>query len=532
MAETEPRGAEPAAPGEVRIRRALLSVSDKRGLVDFARGLVELGVEIISTGGTARELEEHGIDTRPVEDYTGFPEILDGRVKTLNPLIYAGLLAVRSNNEHIETLNAHEVNPIDLVCVNLYPFERVSGQRGVEDLEVIENIDIGGPTLIRAAAKNYAFSAVVVGPESYDAVLDEMQESDRRLSLRTRQSLAMEAFAYTARYDASISRWFAEREEDFPTQYTRSFEKVLDLSYGENPHQRAAYYADTAARTHLLSMVSKLHGKELSFNNLLDIDSGRRLIEEFELPAVAIIKHNNPCGAALGAGIGDAFDRALATDPQSAFGGVFCFNRPVDRALAERLSGMFVEAVFAPGYDEDALELLQEKPNVRLLENQERRITPVSEHDIKRVRGGILVQDRDTGLELREEMEVATTRKPSEEEWGELLFGLRVCKHVRSNAIVMSKGLGTVGIGAGQMSRVDSSRIAVMKARDNGFDLVGAALASDAFFPFRDGVDAAAEAGVRAIVQPGGSLRDDEVIAAADEHGIAMVFTGRRLFRH
>ena len=532
MAETEPLGAEPAAPGEVRIKRALLSVSDKRGLVEFARGLVELGVEIVSTGGTARELEEHGIDTRPVEDYTGFPEILDGRVKTLNPRIYAGVLAVRSNDEHIETLRAHEVEPIDLVCVNLYPFERVSGQRGVEDAEVTENIDIGGPTLIRAAAKNHAFAAVVVGPESYDAVLDELQESDRRLSLRTRQSLAMEAFAYTARYDAAISRWFAEREEDFPAQYTRSFEKVLDLSYGENPHQRAAYYAEAGTRTHLMSMVSKLHGKELSFNNLLDLDSGRQLIEEFELPAVAIIKHNNPCGVAVGAGLGDAFDKALATDPQSAFGGVFCFNRPVDRALAEKLSEIFVEAVFAPGYDEDALELLQQKPNVRLLENQERRTTPISEHDIKRVRGGILAQDRDTGLEQRDEMHVATTRKPSEEEWGELLFSMRVCKHVRSNAIVMSKGLGTVGIGAGQMSRVDSVRIAVEKATAAGLALDGAAMASDAFFPFADGPQAAIDAGVRAIIQPGGSQRDHEVVEACEAAGVAMVFTARRHFRH
>jgi phosphoribosylaminoimidazolecarboxamide formyltransferase / IMP cyclohydrolase len=274
MTEQKPPAVDRLAPGEVRIRRALLSVSDKRGLVDFARGLIDLEVEIVSTGGTARELEEKGIDTRPVEDYTGFPEILDGRVKTLNPRIYAGLLAVRSDSDHVETLNAHEVEPIDLVCVNLYPFERVSGQRGVEDAKVIENIDIGGPTLIRAAAKNNAFAAVIVGPESYDAVLDELQESEGRLSLRTRQSLAMEAFAYTARYDAAISRWFAEREEDFPAQYTRSFEKVLDLSYGENPHQRAAYYAEAGTRTHLMSMVSKLHGKELSFNNLLDLDAG------------------------------------------------------------------------------------------------------------------------------------------------------------------------------------------------------------------------------------------------------------------
>src|SRR3954449_11124074 len=407
---TEQEGAGVTAPEEVQIRRALLTVSDKRGLVDFARGLTELGVEIVSTGGTAGELREQGIETRAVEDYTGFPEILDGRVKTLNPRIYAGLLAVRSDDDHMETLGEHAVDPIDLVCVNLYPFERVSSTRGAEDIEVIENIDIGGPALIRAAAKNHDFSAVVVTPESYDAVLGELEESEGRLSLQTRRTLAMEAFAYTARYDAAIARWFAEREDDFPTQYTRSFEKVLDLAYGENPHQRAAYYAETAARTHLMSMVSKLHGKELSFNNLLDLDSGRRVIEEFGLPAAAIIKHNNPCGAAVGASLEDAFDKALATDPQSAFGGVFCFNRPVNLAVAEKLAAMFVEAVFAPGFDEDAFAKLAEKPNVRLLENQERRTIPVTEPDVKRVRGGILVQDRDTGMEEREVMEVATAR--------------------------------------------------------------------------------------------------------------------------
>ena len=377
MADVGQPAAGVVAPGEVRIRRALLSVSDKRGLVEFARGLATLGVEIVSTGGTARELAADGIETRPVEDYTGFPEILDGRVKTLNPRIYAGLLAVRSDDDHVETLREHSVDPIDLVCVNLYPFERVAGLRGVEEDEVIENIDIGGPALIRAAAKNHAFSAVVVTPESYDAVLAELEGSEGMLSLRTRQSLAMEAFAYTARYDAAIARWFAEREGDFPAQFTRSYEKVLDLTYGENPHQRAAYYAEAGARTHLMSMVSKLHGRELSFNNLLDLDSGRRLVEDFELPAAAIIKHNNPCGAAVGASVGEAFDKALATDPQSAFGGVFCFNRPVDRALAEKLHELFIEVVFAPGYDEDAFEVLSQKPNVRLLENQERRTVPI-----------------------------------------------------------------------------------------------------------------------------------------------------------
>jgi len=520
------------APGEVRIRRALLSVSDKRGLVELARGLTSLGVEIVSTGGTARELAAEGIETRAVEDYTGFPEILGGRVKTLNPRIYAGLLAVRSDDDHVETLREHSVEPIDLVCVNLYPFERVSGMRGVEEDEVIENIDIGGPALIRAAAKNHAFSAVIVTPESYDAVMEELEGSYGMLSLRTRQSLAMEAFAYTARYDAAIARWFAEREGDFPALYTRSYEKVLDLNYGENPHQRAAYYAEAGARTHLMSMVSKLHGKELTFNNLLDVDSGRRLVEDFELPVAAIVKHNNPCGVALSASIGEAFEGALATDPQSAFGGVFCFNRPVDRSLAERLHELFVEAVFAPGYDEDAFEVLAQKPNVRVLENQERRSVPVAEPDFKRVRGGMLIQDRDSGLEERELMEVATEATPTEEQWGELQFAMRVCKHVRSNAIVLSSGLGTAGIGAGQMSRVDSVRLAIDKAAAAGLPLEGSVLASDAFFPFSDGPQLAIDAGVKAIIQPGGSQRDQEVIDACNAAGIAMVFTARRHFRH
>jgi phosphoribosylaminoimidazolecarboxamide formyltransferase/IMP cyclohydrolase len=532
MAKTPEASVEATAPGEVEVRRALLTVSDKRGLADFARGLAQLGVEMVSTGGTAQELGDEGIETRSVDDYTGFPEILDGRVKTLNPRIYAGLLALRSDADHVETLKEHQIEPIDLVCVNLYPFERVSSRRGVEQEEVIENIDVGGPTLIRAAAKNHPYVAVVTSPESYDAVLDELRASGGRLSERTRESLATEAFGYTARYDASISRWFAEREEDFPGQYSRSFEKVLDLSYGENPHQRAAYYAEISARTHLLSMVSKLHGKELSFNNLLDLDSGRRLIEEFEVPTAAIIKHNNPCGCAVGSDVSEAFDKALATDRMSAFGGVMCFNRQVNRELAEKLNDMFVELVFAPGYGDGALELLQQKPNVRLLEDDERRRPLVTEQDLKRVRGGLLVQDRDTGLELREEMRVVTERKPTEEEWGELLFAMRVCKNVRSNAIVLSKELGTAGIGAGQMSRVDSVRIAVDKAAAAGIDLKGAAMASDAFFPFADGPQIAIDAGVQSIIQPGGSQRDPEVVEACDKAGVAMVFTARRHFRH
>src|SRR3954452_20073041 len=410
MATTDQGPVEVVDPGEVRIRRALLTVSDKRGLVEFARGLAELGIEIVSTGGTARELEGAGLAVRAIDDYTGFPEILDGRVKTLNPRIYAGLLAVRSNPEHVATLGEHDIEPIDLVCVNLYPFERTAARRGVTDTEVIENIDIGGPTLIRAAAKNHAFAAVVARPEMYDAVLEELRTTDARLSEQTREALAMEAFSYTARYDAAIARWFAEREDDFPAIYPRVYEKVLDLSYGENPHQRAAYYAQAGSRTHLLSMVSKLHGNELSFNNLLDLDSARRLVNEFELPAAVIIKHNNPCGVAVGTDAMDSFGKALDTDPQSAYGGIYCFNRPVDAALAEKLSEIFVELVFAPGYEPEALEILTRKPNVRILENQERRNEPAGDRDVRRVRGGLLVQDRNEDVETRDEMRVVTER--------------------------------------------------------------------------------------------------------------------------
>ncbi len=533
MSSAPESGHAPAAPSEeARVCRALLTVSDKRGLVDFAKGLADMGIEIVSTGGTARELEQAGVPTRSVEDYTGFPEVMDGRVKTLHPKIYAGLLAVRDNPEHAEVLREREIEPIDLVCVNLYPFERVAGARGADPAEVIENIDIGGPTLIRAAAKNHRFAAVVTSPESYDAILEELRAADQHIAQRTRESLALEAFSYTARYDAAISRWFAEREEDFPIQESRAFTKVLDLSYGENPHQRAAYYAEAGARTHLLSMVSKIHGKELSFNNLLDLDSGRKLIEEFELPAAVIIKHNNPCGAAVGSTVDEAFQRALATDPMSAYGGVMCFNRPIDLPLAERLNAMFVELVFAPGFEDGALELLQSKPNIRILDDDERRRPLVTEQDTKRVRGGLLVQDRDLGPDPREDMQVVTERKPTEAEWGELLFAWRVCKHVRSNAIVLTRDLGTAGIGAGQMSRVDSVRIAIDKAAAAGLSLEGSVMASDAFFPFPDGPQLGIDAGVTAIIEPGGSNRDPLVIEACDAAGVAMVFTSRRHFRH
>jgi phosphoribosylaminoimidazolecarboxamide formyltransferase/IMP cyclohydrolase len=517
-------------PGAVRVRRALLSVSDKRGIVDFARGLSEMGIELISTGGTAQALRDAGLEVWAIEDFTGFPEILDGRVKTLHPKLYAGLLAVRSNPEHVEAVSKHGVELIDLVCVNLYPFERTAARRGVDDAEVIENIDIGGPTMIRAAAKNHAYTAVVVSPESYDAVLEELRSADGVLSMPTREHLAAEAFALTARYDTAIARWFAEKAEDFPPLLVRAFEKVVDLPYGENPHQRAAYYAQVGTRMHLLSMVRQHHGKQLSYNNLLDLDSARHVVEDFEVPACAIVKHNNPCGVALGRTALEAYQRAFACDPVSAFGGVIALNRPIDEELAKALSEQFIEVLFAPGYGDGALEVLTAKENIRILQNDERRGPLPGEPQLRQVGGGLLVQDADSDTEERATMKVVTKRSPTEQEWSDMLFSWRVCKHVRSNAIVLAQELATVGIGAGQMSRVDSVRLAIEKSQAES--LQGAALASDAFFPFADGPQAAIEAGATAIIQPGGSKRDDEVIAAADEAGLAMVFAGRRHFRH
>jgi phosphoribosylaminoimidazolecarboxamide formyltransferase/IMP cyclohydrolase len=514
---------------DVQVARALLSVSDKTGIVEFARGLTELGVEIISTGGTARELTEAGISVRSISDLTGFPEIMDGRVKTLHPKLYAGLLAVRDNPEHARAIDEHDVEYVDLVCVNLYPFERTAARRGVSDAEVIENIDIGGPTMIRAAAKNHVFSAPVVSPESYDAVLDELRESERRLSMVTRESLAAEAFAYTARYDTAIARWFQEKREDFPPLFVRAFEKVLELPYGENPHQRAAYYEQVGARTHVLSMVSQLGGKPISFNNLLDLDAGRLLLSEFQIPACVIIKHNNPCGVAVGATAVEAYKRAFACDPMSAFGGVVCLNRSVDAELARALSDQFIEVLFARGYDDDAVDVLFEKPNTRILDDRERRTPNMIEPHLRQVVGGMLVQDRDADLEERGEMQVASERRPTEAEWQELSFAWKVCKHVKSNAIVVTRQLATVGIGAGQMSRVDAVRVALEKARDG---VAGGALASDAFFPFSDGPELALEAGVTAIIQPGGSVRDHLTVEAVDQAGATMVFTSRRHFRH
>jgi phosphoribosylaminoimidazolecarboxamide formyltransferase/IMP cyclohydrolase len=540
-----PRGAgvERAEAGEVRVRRALLSVSEKRGLVDFARGLERLGVELVSTGGTARELDGAGVATREIEDFTGFPEMMDGRVKTLHPRLYAGLLAKRDNDAHLAAAGEQQIEQVDLVCVNLYPFEQTVARGDASDDEVIENIDIGGPTMIRAAAKNSGFAAVLVDPADYEPVLEELRDCDGRLSLDTRKRLAAKAFAVTARYDAAIATWFAARTYDgFPPTWNDSYEKVIDLRYGENPHQAAAFYARNGAPTHLLDGVRQLHGKELSFNNLLDLSSARELVEEFDEPACAILKHNNPCGCAVAGSCQLAYERAFACDPESAYGGVIAVNRRIDLPFAQELCKQFIEVLLAPGFEPDALALLGEKKNVRLLELAH---WPAPAHEVegKPVLGGQLVQTRDVVSETREQLSTITKREPSEAEWQSLLFAWKVCRHVRSNAIVLATpivgadgetlGSATLGIGAGQMSRVDAVRIAVEKAQATQPELLdGAVLASDAFFPFADGPQLAFAAGVGAVIQPAGSVRDEVVIEAAEEAGAAMVATGIRHFRH
>jgi phosphoribosylaminoimidazolecarboxamide formyltransferase / IMP cyclohydrolase len=529
---------ETAEGGAIRVRRALISVSDKTGVADFAKGLAALGVEILSTGGTASALREAGLTVTDVSEFTGQEEILDGRVKTLHPRLHAALLARRDDPGHMATLEREGIEPIDLVCVNLYPFEQTVSGHEVAPEVAIENIDIGGPTMIRAAAKNHEGVAVVVKPESYDAVCAELEESGgAKLSASTRHWLANEAFAQTARYDAAISRWFSAEYEDFPEHLAVAYEKVLDLSYGENPHQRAALYADAGARSHILSRVSKLHGKALSFNNVLDLDSARSLVDDFAEPACVIVKHNNPCGVAIGADALEAYAKALACDPVSAYGGVIALNRPIGRKLAEELHKNFVEVLNAPGFEDGALEVLQQKESIRILCEEERRQPDPDERDVKRVLGGLLIQDRDGDPEPREIMEVVTQTQPSEQQWLDMLFAWTVCRRVRSNAIVIARDGATLGIGAGQMSRVDSVRLAVEKCRDArgaeaGALLASSATASDAFFPFADGPELAIQAGSNAVIEPGGSKRDGEVIEACDAAGVAMVFTKHRHFRH
>jgi phosphoribosylaminoimidazolecarboxamide formyltransferase / IMP cyclohydrolase len=509
--------------------RALVSVFDKTDLDGFVKGLASLGWELVASGGTAAHIRELGLPVTPVESLTEFPEMLGGRVKTLHPRIHAGILARREVETDLRALEEHGIGAFDLVCVNLYPFERVAREHGVREEEAVEMIDIGGPSMLRGAAKNFAHVAPVCRPADYEPVLAELRDAGA-LSHETRRRLAATAFATSAAYESAIAAWFAGREP-FPPTFTPVFDKHLELAYGENPHQGAAYYAERGARTHLLARVDQLHGRELSFNNLNDLNAARLVVREFAVPACVIVKHANPCGVAVGATIEEAYEGALAADPLSAYGGVVVVNRGVTVALGERLAEQFVEVLFAPGYDEIALDTLVRKQSIRILNDLERRTAEASEREYKRVLGGLLVQDRDWDVDDREGMAVATG-EPAEAQWGDLLFAWRVCKHVSSNAIVIANGLRTVGIGAGQMSRVDAVRIAVEKAAEHGHSLAGASLASDAFFPFPDGPRLALDAGVTAFIQPGGSKRDADVIDAVESAGATMVFTGRRHFRH
>jgi phosphoribosylaminoimidazolecarboxamide formyltransferase/IMP cyclohydrolase len=511
--------------------RALISVYDKTALVPFARGLADLGFELVASGGTATELEDAGLRVERVEDLTGFPELLGGRVKTLHPRVHAGILARREVPGDVTALAEHGIEPFELVCVNLYPFEQVAGRLETDDADVVEMIDIGGPSMLRAAAKSYADVTAVCRPADYDAVLAELRENGGTTSLATRRRLATIAFTTTAAYESAISRWF-QGDGELPETLVPTFDRALELAYGENPHQRAAFYAERGRRTHVLSRVVQLAGKPLSFNNVNDLSAARLAVREFDYPACVIVKHANPCGIAIADTIEDAYARAVAADPVSAYGGVVVLNRPVSAELGGALADKFFELVFAPGYDEQAMEALAGgKGSARILNDTERRALVETEPDYKRVLGGLLVQDRDWDLPDRELMQVVCG-EVSNEQWLDLAFACRVVKHVMSNAIVLARRGQTIGIGAGQMSRVDAVRIAIEKARELGHETTGAVLASDAFFPFADGPQLALDAGVRAIIQPGGSKRDPDVIEAVSAGGAAMVFTNRRQFRH
>ena len=510
--------------------RALISVYEKAGVADFARGLVELGFELVSSGGTASALEEAGLTVTRVEDVTGFPEMLGGRVKTLHPHIHAGILARRELEEDLAAVAEHGIELFDLVCVNLYPFELAVDRPELDETGLIEMIDIGGPALLRAAAKSFASVVAVCRPQDYEDVLSQLWAERGTTTLELRRRLASVAFARTAAYDSAIARWF-QRGQEFPETFVPAFDRALDLSYGENPHQAAAYYAERGVRAHLLSFVEQLNGKPLSFNNLNDLSAARLLAAELDGPACVIVKHANPCGVGIADSIDEAYGKALAADPVSAYGGVVVLNRAVGSELANAIAAQFVEVLFAPVYEAPALETLKAKQSLRILEHQEQRGLDEGERDYRRVLGGVLVQDRDSGTIARSEMSVACG-EPSNEQWRDLLFAWTVVKHVTSNAIVLARDGQTVGIGAGQMSRVDAVRIAIDKARELGHSLDGAVLASDAFFPFADGAQLALEAGVSALIQPGGSKRDDEVVEAVSAAGAAMVFTGRRHFRH
>jgi len=519
----------------VKPQRALISVSDKSGLGDFAQALSALGVEIFSTGGTRRFLEDHGIKVKDVADYTGFPEMMDGRVKTLHPKVFGGILGRRDHAEDVQAMENHQILPFDLVVVNLYPFRQTVAKPDCTEADAIENIDIGGPSLVRAAAKNHAFVAIVTSPAQYDAVLKELREQGGT-SLALRRQLAAAAFAHTAEYDQAIATWFAQRVEEgpFPSRLFFTFERWMPLRYGENPHQQAAAYRAPEVRGPSVMTARPLHGKELSYNNLLDLDSALEIVRHFQEPAVVVIKHNNPCGAAIAATLAEATRNALAGDPVSAFGSILGMNRTVDAETAEVLSepGLFIEAIIAPGFDSAAFEILTTKPkwkkNVRLLEvgalGTERQ-----RWSYRHLTGGLLVQEADNLPDDESQYQVVTQTRPEESLFPDLRFGWAMVRFVKSNAIVLARNGMLVGVGAGQMSRVDSVEIAIRKAQDRA---QGSVLASDAFFPFPDSIEHAVQAGIRAVIQPGGSVRDEEVIAACNKYGLPMIFTGRRHFKH
>ncbi|PRY71950.1 bifunctional phosphoribosylaminoimidazolecarboxamide formyltransferase/IMP cyclohydrolase [Halomonas ventosae] len=525
-----------AQASSAAVRRALISVSDKTGIVDFARGLVEQGVALLSTGGTFRLLQENDIDVTEVSAHTGFPEIMDGRVKTLHPKIHGGILGRRGQDDAV--MAEHGIDPIDMVVVNLYPFSATVARPACTLEDAIENIDIGGPTMVRACAKNHAHTTIVVDAGDYARVLGEIAAQDGAVSDATRFDLAVKAFEHTAGYDAAIADYLGQRvpggEDGFPRTYNLQFEKKQAMRYGENPHQNAAFYVEADASEASVATATQLQGKALSFNNVADTDAAFECVKAFTDTACVIVKHANPCGVAVGASPREAYEKAFATDPTSAFGGIIAFNVPLDEETARTIvDRQFVEVIIAPGVEEAALAIVAEKQNVRLLDvgakwPGEREHA----HDFKRVTGGLLVQDRDLGMVGRDELTVVTERVPSEQEMRDLAFAWKVAKYVKSNAIVYAKDGQTIGVGAGQMSRVYSAKIAGIKAADEGLSVPGSVMASDAFFPFRDGIDAAAAAGIAAVIQPGGSMRDQEVIDAANEAGIAMVFTGMRHFRH
>ena len=519
----------------VTVRRALISVSDKTGIVEFAQGLRDLGVELLSTGGTCRLLEENGVEVTEISAWTGFPEMMDGRVKTLHPKVHGGILARRGTDD--AAMKQHGIEPIDMVVVNLYPFERAVAEPDCSMEEAIENIDIGGPTMVRAAAKNHRFVNIVVNADDYGRLLEEMASSEGGTCLATRFDLAVRAYEHTAAYDAAIANHFGGLVEggspDFPRTCSIQYRKAQDMRYGENPHQGAAFYVERDPAPGSVATARQLQGKALSYNNVADTDAALECVKSLDVPACVIVKHANPCGAAVATDIRKAYELAFATDSESAFGGIIAFNRELDAdtaaAIVER---QFVEVIIAPAVAEGALAATATKENVRVLACGDWSPPDVPALDCKRVNGGLLLQDRDMGMVGAEDIEVAGKHRPSEDQLQDLLFAWKVAKFVKSNAIVYAAGGRTIGVGAGQMSRVNSARIAAIKAEQAGLEVKGAVMASDAFFPFRDGIDNAAQAGIAAVIQPGGSIRDDEVVAAADEHGMAMVFTGMRHFRH